>query len=95
MVCVSDGGATKRAARRPVVGAHRVARFLVNLAHRYSGDISVRPVVVNGDAGVVISIGGAVDVVIAFEVRDGRVVAIRMVRNPAKLSHVGHPVTLR
>ena len=51
--------------------------------------------VVNGDAGVVISIAGTVDVVIAFEVHDGQVVAIRMVRNPAKLSHVEHPVALR
>ena len=95
VVCVTDGGATKRAARRPVVGAHRVARFMVNLAHRYSGDIDARPVVVNGDAGVVISIGGTVDVVIAFEVLDQQVVAVRMVRNPAKLSHVEHPVVLR
>jgi RNA polymerase sigma-70 factor, ECF subfamily len=95
VVCVSDGGATVRAARRPVVGAHRVARFLVNLAHRYSGEVSALPVVVNGDAGVVISIAGAVDVVIAFEVHDAEVVAIRMVRNPAKLSHVGHQVALR
>ncbi len=95
VVCVTDGGATRRAARRPVVGAPRVARLLVNLAHRYSGEIGVRPVLVNGDAGVVISISGAVDLVSAFEVRDERVMAIRMVRNPAKLAHVEDPVTLQ
>ncbi|MGD0392438.1 MAG: RNA polymerase sigma factor SigJ [Acidimicrobiales bacterium] len=95
VVCVADGGATKRAARRPVVGAPRVARLLVNLAHRHSGEIGVRPVAVNGDAGIVISIAGAVDLVVAFELRGARVVAIRMVRNPTKLSHVGHPVMLR
>ena len=93
VVCVADGGATRRAARRPVVGATRVARLLVNLAHRYSGDIGVRPVAVNGDAGIVLFIAGEVDLVIAFEVDDGRVTAIRMVRNPAKLSHVGRPST--
>jgi RNA polymerase sigma-70 factor (ECF subfamily) len=52
-------------------------------------------VAVNGDAGVLVIIAGAVDLVIAFEVDDGRVAAIRMIRNPDKLSHVGHPVDLR
>ncbi len=95
VVCVADGGATKRAARRPVVGATRVARLLVNLAQRYAGDVGVRPVTVNGDAGIVISIAGEIDLVVAFEVGDAGVATIRMVRNPAKLSHVGNPVALQ
>jgi RNA polymerase sigma-70 factor (ECF subfamily) len=36
VVCVADGGAGRRAARRPVVGADRVSRLLVNLAQRYT-----------------------------------------------------------
>ncbi len=87
-VCVTDGGAAVRAARRPVVGASRVARFLVNLTGRFAGQLSVRPASVNGDVGVVVLIDGAVDLVMAFEVRGDRVVAIRMVRNPEKLAHV-------
>ena len=35
VVLVSDGGPTRHAARRPVVGPHRVARFMVNLAKRF------------------------------------------------------------
>lgn len=95
VVCLSDGGAARRAARRPVVGAARVARLMVNLAHRYEGEMSVRSVVVNGDEGIVIDLGGAIDQVMAFEVRGGRVAAIRVVRNPDKLVRVGHPVGLR
>lgn len=34
VVLLSDGGAQRHAARRPVVGADRVARFVVNLARR-------------------------------------------------------------
>ena len=94
VVCVSDGGAARRAARRPVVGATRVARLLVNLAHRYTGDIEVRTASVNGDAGAVIVMGGEVDVVAAFEIQDRRVVAIRLVRNPDKLAHVACPVPM-
>jgi RNA polymerase sigma-70 factor (ECF subfamily) len=93
-VCISDGGSIRRAARRPVVGAPRVARFLVNLTHRYAGAMSLRPVTINGDAGVLISLDGVVDLVAAFETQAGRVRAIRIVRNPDKLGHVGDEVTL-
>jgi len=93
-VCVTDGGPTRRAARRPVVGAPRVARFLVNLTHRYGGAMSLRPVTINGDAGVMISLDGVVDMVAAFETQAGRVHAIRIVRNPDKLGHIGDEMTL-
>ena len=94
VVCVADGGAARRAARRPVVGAPRVARLLVNLSHRYTGRMSARPVMVNGDLGVVIELDDEVDLVTAFEVDGGRVPAVRMVRNPDKLARVGRPVSL-
>jgi RNA polymerase sigma-70 factor (ECF subfamily) len=93
-VCVSDGGAARRAARRPVVGAARVARLLINISHRLEPGWNVRSAVVNGDVGAVISIDGAVDLVTAFEVDGDRVVAVRIVRNPDKLAHVDRPVAL-
>jgi RNA polymerase sigma-70 factor (ECF subfamily) len=94
-VCVSDGGAARRAARRPVVGAPRVARMLVNLSHRYHGQLDVRTATINGDVGAVISVDGDVDVVIAFEVDDGLVAAIRLIRNPDKLTHIGSAIALQ
>jgi RNA polymerase sigma-70 factor (ECF subfamily) len=95
VVCIADGGAARRAARRPVVGPQRVARLLVNLASRYSGQIAVDPVTVNAEVGAVITIAGVVDLVTAFEVHGDRISAIRMVRNPDKLVRVGSPVPLR
>lgn len=95
VVCVADGGAGRRAARRPVVGADRVSRLLVNLAQRYTGDLEVRAVSVNGDAGALIFVGGVVDVVIAFEAHGTLVTTIRLIRNPDKLTHVACPVPLR
>jgi RNA polymerase sigma-70 factor (ECF subfamily) len=94
-VCVADGGATRRAARRPVVSAPRVARLLVNLAQRYDGPLDVRTATITGDVGAVISVDGAVDLVIAFEVDDGLVAAIRLIRNPDKLTHIGSTVALQ
>ena len=94
VVCVSDGGATRRAARRPVLGARRVSRFLMNLCSRFRGQFTVRNVVVNGDPGIVVSVRGAVDLVAAFEVEGNAIQAIRIVRNPDKLRRAGAIVEL-
>jgi RNA polymerase sigma-70 factor (ECF subfamily) len=95
VVCVSDGGASRRAARRPVVGADRVVRFLVNLTRRQAGRLTARPATVNGDVGSVVSLDGAIDVVTVFELEGGRVAPNRMVRNPDKLVHVEDALSIR
>ena len=94
VVLLSDGGAERRAARRPVVGATRVARFLLNLAHRLT-DSTFDMRSVNGESMVVFDLGGNDRVVFGADVRDGRVVAIHAQRNPAKLGHLDTPATLR
>ena len=91
VVLVTDGGPTRRAARRPVLGATRVSRFLVNVARRQPEGMAVQPVMVNGDTGVVIAFGDVVDDVFSFEIADGRITCIRVVRNPDKLARVGLP----
>ncbi|HEX6476736.1 MAG TPA: RNA polymerase sigma factor SigJ [Acidimicrobiales bacterium] len=93
-VLLSDGGPTRRAARRPVVGADRVVRFLTNLARRSYEKAQVVPASINGDPGVVVSLDGAVDFAAAFEVEGERVAAIWLVRNPDKLAHLVEPVAL-
>jgi RNA polymerase sigma-70 factor (ECF subfamily) len=93
-VLVTDGGPKRRAARRPVVGADRIVRFLTNLARRSYEHAEVTPVTVNGDPGLVVKLGGAVDLVASFEVNNERVEAIWMVRNPDKLEHAAEPVAL-
>ncbi|HLX88858.1 MAG TPA: RNA polymerase sigma factor SigJ [Acidimicrobiales bacterium] len=94
VVLVSDGGPTRRAARRPVLGADRVARLLLNLSRRLPGATAMRNVVVNGDTGLVLTLDDAIDDVFSFEVEDGRITCIRVVRNPDKLARVGLPVAL-
>lgn len=93
VVLLSDGGATRRAARRPVVGPGRVARFLINLGHRVETD-AVEFRTVNGDDVVVFHLPDGL-LVIDGDVRDGKLVAIRAQRNPDKLTHVEEPTTLR
>jgi len=95
VVSVADGGAARRAARRPVVTAPRVARYLINLTARYAGRMDIAAATVNGDVGYVVNIDGSIDQVISFSVVDGLVQEIRIMRNPAKLAHVGQPVEVQ
>ncbi len=92
-VLVSDGGARQHAARRPVRGAARVARFIVNVTRRVVAlPVELEPAWVNGRPGVVTRLAGRVIVVSAVEVRDGHVERAWMTLNPDKLHLVGrHP----
>ena len=88
VVLVSDGGAARHAARRPVRGADKVARFVTNIAHRFPSGVSLAMAAVNGEPGIVLSFAGRPFMVMAFEIHDGRIQAVRSVLNPAKLAHV-------
>jgi len=78
-----------------VVTAPRVARLLINLSRRYEGRMAIRPVRVNGDAGYVIDVDDQIDQVLSCSVVDGRVAAIRIMRNPDKLRLVESHSPLR
>lgn len=94
VVMVSDGGGEVHAARRPVRGVYRVARLLANLTKRLPRDAHVEVHRVNHDPGLVVSRDGRPWYVVALEVHQGRVEAVRLVINPAKLHHLGQPVDL-
>jgi RNA polymerase sigma-70 factor (ECF subfamily) len=87
-VLVSDGGAGRKAARRPVVGVGRVARFVGSLGPRLLALGELRRVTVNGEPGFVVVAGGRTVAAGTIEVGDGRVRAVRWVLNPDKLGWV-------
>jgi RNA polymerase sigma-70 factor (ECF subfamily) len=93
VVLTSDGGASRRAARRPVVGADRVARFILNLAGRTPADAQISMESVNGAAALVIRSEELSLVLNADTSADGdHLDAIRLVLNPDKLGGLDHPV---
>jgi RNA polymerase sigma-70 factor (ECF subfamily) len=94
-VLTSDGGPHRRAARRPVVGPDRVARFLVNLRDRLPEGGRVEAVWVNESPGLLVSVGARPFMVHSLEVSGGRVVRQYLVLNPEKLAGVGRDVELR
>ncbi|MER7672995.1 RNA polymerase sigma-70 factor [Kitasatospora sp. NPDC096128] len=89
----SDGGGVIRAALRPVTGADNVARFLLGVLGRLGEAAAVRPVLVNGQPGVLITVNGAVDSVSVLDFTEGPngeplISSIHAVRNPNKLAHL-------
>jgi RNA polymerase sigma-70 factor (ECF subfamily) len=94
-VLISDGGANARAARRPVVGADRIARFLVNLSNRGIKLLDTELTTINCRPGVVLSWFGVTFAAIVFEVDDGQITAIAMLRNPDKLAALDLEAPLR
>ena len=66
-------------------GAEAIARGAMRYAHLAP---HVRPVLVNGAAGVVVAPEGKVITVMAFTVVDGRIAAIDAIADPERLSYV-------
>ncbi|MGV9775378.1 RNA polymerase sigma factor SigJ [Streptosporangium sp. NPDC003464] len=88
VVLRSDGGGLVRAARRPVRGAGRVARFIAGVAERFGAGGRFTPITVNGRPGLLRFRDGALDGVYALTVAGGRITEIDIVMNPEKLRSV-------
>lgn len=84
VVLTSDGGPERHAARRPVLGADRVARFLLNLARRTPEGADMAIEVVNAAPALVIRHPELPAVVAADRDGSGRVAAVRLLLNPTK-----------
>jgi RNA polymerase sigma-70 factor (TIGR02957 family) len=83
VVVVSDGGGYVTAARRPIVGAHKVANFLI--AGARSVDLDGTAVWINGSPGGRIDVDGEINTAFTVSVEDGRITRIYAVVNPHKL----------
>jgi RNA polymerase sigma-70 factor (ECF subfamily) len=84
----SDGGGLPGIARKPIHGAEQVARFALNLRRLASEDTVVRPAEINGEPGYITYVEGRPFNTFSFEIYQNRIVAIRAVVNPDKLSTV-------
>jgi len=94
VVLLSDGGPDHHAARRPVVGPHRVSRLMLNLANRLPADAAIDVRWVNGSPGIVVRVGGTPVFVVAVEVAGGLVHGVKVVVNPDKLTAIDREITL-
>ena len=78
-----DAGGVAPRARPPVVGAEAVARQVLARGTRLAP--FARPAIVNGGAGAVVVVDGRPFAVVGFTVSNGRIAAIDLVADPAKL----------
>lgn len=87
VVHLSDGGAQRHAARRPVVGPERVARLLINLTSRdLRADDEVHWIRANGQIGLYVLRADEPFLLTVVGWRDGRVAELLALVNPDKLS---------
>ncbi len=83
-----DGGGRVPSARVPLIGAQRVARFLIGIARKAPPSLRLHPCWVNGQPGVWLEVNGVVDGVMTWDIDADRIAAIRIIRNPDKLQHL-------
>jgi len=90
-VLYSDGGGKVTAARKALFGRTRVASVIAKLASKQQrrGPFDVQLVKVNRQPGRILrTADGAIWDVLSIDVVDGRIQAVRIIRNPEKLAHV-------
>ncbi len=90
IVAYSDGGGKGPAARNPIYGADKVARFLLGFVRKRKAPHSfiVRTVNINGEPGIVTYISDLPYFIMALDIVDGRIQEIDIVANPDKLRGV-------
>ncbi|MCW3839263.1 RNA polymerase sigma factor SigJ [Micromonospora yasonensis] len=95
VVLIGDSGGHFPAARRPVVGADLVGRFILGLfgqAGRYGPTLLARPTLVNGTLGwqaeTVYRDGRLIRMVTSFAVHQGAITGVFNQLNPEKVGHV-------
>lgn len=85
----SDGGGKVTAARNPIHGADKVARFLFGILAKAPPGFVVRRASINGRPGFVSYFeDGCPQSVATFDVAEGSIQAIHLVVNPEKLENI-------
>lgn len=90
-VLLSDGGGIRQAALNPILGAERIARYILGAIRKFGQggpEVSAEVLQINGALGVVSHRGGVVEQVMSIVVDGERIAAIYVVRNPQKLAHL-------
>jgi len=94
----SDGGGKASAARRPLLGRDEVLNFLLGLYRTgqttgVARHASLNLEDVNSEPALVLRIGGRLESIFVFSIENDQVSAIRVVRNPDKLSRIDQQLT--
>jgi RNA polymerase sigma-70 factor (ECF subfamily) len=86
IVLMSDGGGKVRAARRPIVGSEKVARFVLGILKKAPEETAMRVVWVNGQPGVALYEREVPSSLLTLDVGDQGIFGINIIVNPDKLT---------
>jgi RNA polymerase sigma-70 factor (ECF subfamily) len=88
-VALTDGGGRKTAARNPIIGADKIARFFIGITAKNAGhDMRIEPAMINGAFGALLYLDGELDNTMSMAIDGDKIAAIYIVRNPDKLRHL-------
>jgi RNA polymerase sigma-70 factor (ECF subfamily) len=91
----SDGGGKAPAARRPIFGREQVVRLLAGIRRAAPAtgvpleSVTLDIAEVNGEPALVLRVAGRLDGIYVMTVEHDAITAIRVVRNPDKLTYIG------
>ncbi|WP_138753089.1 RNA polymerase sigma factor SigJ [Paenibacillus sinopodophylli] len=90
VVLISDGGGKALSAVNPIVSPQSVSRFLLGLVRKFAQQGGISQVIIreiNGQVGLIIYSEQGVDSVVLFQVVNGLMHNMYIIRNPDKLKH--------
>lgn len=82
----ADGGGIVTAARNPIVGGERIAKWTIGVLEKATGNVSFAVTTVNGLPGAIMWIDGTLAGVMTVDVLGGRIQNVYIQVNPDKLS---------
>jgi RNA polymerase sigma-70 factor, ECF subfamily len=88
---IADSGGKVSAARRPVVGAEKVARVIVGLVRMGVPDMRVQLATCNSAPALMVYSGDRLDLVVTVETVGGQISKFYAMRNPDKLTAIAVP----
>ena len=88
IVIWTDGGGKARAARNPIYGTSKAARFLIGIAKDVPASAHISLTRLNGQPGAVITESGRVTAAIVLDILHHQVTGVRIIVNPDKLSRL-------
>ncbi|MCD2443078.1 RNA polymerase sigma-70 factor [Agromyces sp. SYSU K20354] len=95
VVSVADsGGLVRGAARRPILGADKIARYLLGGLAKARVAFEAKPTWVNGHPAIRGEVDGELAGAICFEIEGGRITRIFSIANPNKLGRLDEATEL-
>jgi RNA polymerase sigma-70 factor, ECF subfamily len=88
IVIYADSNGKAPAARNPISGVDRVARYLLGLVRKSQEDFSFRVALINRQPGIIFYRNGVPSVILTLDMLDGQIWEIDLIANPDKLQGI-------